>query len=264
MPIKKIKKCIFIKYINGSTKRISNTNIYRSLDYLNVKSARKLARGVGYTRWFSAKRYPLLSVVVIRISATIIQKFMKSWFENSKYICPISFIPMTQIPLKYRYFHTNTWFDKRQLSEFIDVTCDFTHPLTRVEFTEEDVVQINPSLVTLFNSRVSIRSAIKMDMETIQSLENEMEQIFSEIIKTAYTTENFSEFRLLFGHWHDKLSECFWDLYQLDIDRCTMAIKSLTDFIPAGPYLYVYMSYNRKRLMEAMIRGYMVQIDSEL
>jgi hypothetical protein len=264
MRIKGSKKCIFIKYINGSNKRISNTNIYRSLDYMNVKSARKIARILGYTRWFSAKRSPLLSSVVIGISANIIQKFMKSWFENSKYICPISLTPMTQIPLKYRYFHTNTWFDKRKLSEFIDITCDFNHPSTRLEFTEEDVVQIDPSLVKLFRSRVSIRSEMKMDMETIQSLENEMEQIFSEIINVAYQIQNFNEFKIVFGHWHGKLNECFWDLVQIDIDRCRLAVKSLNDLIPHGPYDYVHMSYNRKRFMEATIRGYIVHIDSDL
>ena len=255
------RRCVFSKYITGSVKRISRTDIYRSVDHMNVNYSRSICRELGYPMWSSSKRSVLLSVIVIDISTRIIQRTMKSWIQNHKNMCPISFTSMSQLHPRNRYFHTNTWFDKRQLSEFIDATCDFVHPVTRVEFTEKDVKQINPGLLTLFNSRLSVRGAMRMDMENIQSIENEMEEFFSEIVETAYTTEDFKEFKIVATHWNDQLGECFWDLLQIDTDRCRLAVKSLYDLIPTGPYSYVYMSYNRKRIMQMMIQEYIKQTD---
>lgn len=254
-------KCAFSKYITGSIKRISHTNMYRGVDHMNLNDSRRICRELGYSMWSSSKRSVLLSVIVIDISTRIIQRTMKSWIQNHKNICPISFTPMSQIHPSNRYFHTNTWFDKIQLSEFIESTCDFVHPVTRVEFTEQDVKQIDPELLTLFNSRLSIRGSMRIDMENIQSIENEMEDFFSEIVETAYTTEDFKEFKIVAKHWNDQLAECFWDLLHIDTDRCRLAIKSLYDRIPTGPYSYVYMSYNRKRIMQMMIQEYIKQTE---
>lgn len=249
-------RCVFSKYISGSVTRISNTTIYKSLDYMNVKSARFITRNLGYRGWSSEKRRTLLSVIVLDISARMIQSIFKKWMVTTTQICPITLTKMSKIHPMNRYFHTNTWFDIRELIDFMRVTCDFIHPVTRVEFTKEDINEIDPSLLVLFNSRKMIRSSMASDLQNIQSIENEMEDFFLEIIETAYTTEHFKEFRLIFRHWRDKISECFSDLMYIDPDRCRLALKSLYDLIPNGPYLHVYMSRNRKILIQHMIDHY--------
>lgn len=128
-------------------------------------------------------------------------------------------------------------------------TSDFVNPVTRVEFREEDILRIDPGLLEQFKNRKELRSAIAHDMAMVQSVENELEEVFQNMVEAAEVIPSRMEFRIVFDNLSPDFHQCLDDLVEIDIDRANLAIKSLRDLIAGDPNNPVRMSRKREVIL---------------
>ncbi|CAM9097494.1 unnamed protein product [Ectocarpus sp. 12 AP-2014] len=260
-----------------------------TLRAMTFVTARKINRLIGTPKWYRLNKDALVSLLVIHRCALRIQKFFRMAHElqngtragsgcgsgngsgsggasdssnsnSSKKrkvgdhdraddVCPISLVPMSEIPRNLRFAHANTWFDRGVLAQHMSKTSDFVNPVTRVDFCEEDIMRIDPGLVEQFQNRKELRSAIAHDMAMVQSMENEMEEVFQNMVEAAEVIRSRMEFRLVFDSLSEDFQECHDDLVELDLDRSNLAMKSLYDLITGDPNNPVRMSRKRENIL---------------
>lgn len=252
-----------------------DTPLYRRRFYLHtVKSARLGARIIGATKWYTMKKNALISIIVLDDLVRRIQRFFRTrggsvrdraaMIDGLKgEMCPITLGPISDLSIQNRYWHSNTWFDREGLVQFLRISCDFIHPVTRVAFTREDVNRIDSSLMVLYDSRLSLRSAMVSQMETIQCVENELEDIFKEMIDMACVTPTRNEFNVIMSYSENKFEECFKDLVRMDKERCILALKSLPDLIEGDAYTRVYISRKRGNELRELVREFIYRVNYE-
>lgn len=248
--------------------RARNTGFYRQyFENTTVKSTRTIVRGMGVEKWYSMKKGQLVSIVVIDIYARRIQRFFRTRGSNvkerlemfnglEKETCPITLELITDIPLHNRYTHSNHWFDKKSLAEFLRVSYDFVHPVTRVPFTIKDIVDIDPSMLDMFNNRLAVRAAMVSRIEMVQCIENELEDIYKDMIDMAYFTQSRREFDANLMFSEVQFEECFKDLFSIDKDRCIVVLKSLPDLINGDSYDGVYLSRKRGKELRTLVKEF--------
>lgn len=248
--------------------RTRSTDLYRQyFENTTVKSTRVTVKEMGVVKWYSMKKGQLVSIVVLDIYARRIQRFFRtrgsnirqrvamfSGLEQEK--CPITLELIKDIPMSNRYTHSNHWFDRENLAEFLRVSCDFVHPVTRVAFTENDIIDIDPSMLTLFNDRLAVRSAMVSRIEMVQCIENELEDIFKEMIDMAYYTQSRREFDANLMFSEVQFEECFKDLLGIDRDRCIVVLKSLPDLIDVDSYKGMYLSRKRGKELRTLVKDF--------
>ena len=247
-----------LKVVQHAIDRCKNTNAYVSAyRAINIDSAKQITRRMGTAKWYRFNKDVLVSIIILNQFAEKIQRFFREVVvrrgrgeHHVEDLCPISLVPMSSIPYSRRFKHSNTWFDKSSLIKHMLITSDFTHPVTRVEFGEEDVLKISPELMNHYRSRKQNRSSLHRIMEVIQHLENELEAIFKTMVEAAEEIPTRIEFRIVFNNLSEDFHECYDDLAMVDIDRATLTIKSLGDFIKGHPARPVIMSRKRKRILK--------------
>lgn len=255
-------------FVTKAVVRCKHTNEYVEASHaLTFVSARNINRMIGTTKWYRMNKDTLIANIVLHQFVKIIQRFFRDTVTMSdrvngsmkkiqqdcshmNKVCPISLTPMSEIPPRYRFKHTNTWFNRDILREHMSVTSDFVNPVTRVEFQEEDVLKIDPSLIEQFKNRKELRSSIAEDMAMVQSVENELEEIFQNMVEAAEEIPLRMEFRIVFEHLSEDFQECHGDLIDLDYDRSNLAIKSLYDVIRGDPNNPVRMSRKRENILK--------------
>jgi hypothetical protein len=132
----------------------------------------------------------------------------------------------------------------------MSMTSDFVHPVTRVEFCEEDVLKIDPALIKQFRNRKELRSSLANNMEMVQHVENELEEVFQTMVEAAEEIPTRSEFRIVFNNLAEDFHECHGDLANVDHDRALLTLKSLEDAIRGDPNRPVRMSKKRKTILK--------------
>ena len=228
-----------------------------------VKSARPIARRIGTKNWYSMKKPSLVSLIVLEEMARRIQRFVRTKGQNvrdrglEKEFCPITMAPMSSISRRDRFFHSNSWFDRNKLVEFIRMSCDFVHPVTRVEFTREDIKRLDRSLLFLYDKKEETRSSIVSQIETIQCLENELEEIFREMIDMACVTPTRNEFNIIMTYSEFKFEECFKDLARIDRGRCIVVLKSLPGLMDRDRYARALIPKTRAKELKEFINEFM-------
>lgn len=256
----------------SKTVRDAVTRCKRSREYaetlgaLTLVEARKINRRIGTAKWYRLNKDALVALLVLHRFVLKIQRFFRMTLEvdgatphdhsekeeedhaNNK-VCPISLVAMSEIPRRRRFVHTNTWFDKEVLAQHMSKTSDFVNPVTRVDFREEDVRKIDPGLLEQFKNRKELRSSIAQDMAIIQSMENELEEVFQDMVEAAEEIPSRIEFRIVFDNLAEDFYECHDDLVELDVSRSNLAIKSLRDLISGDPNNPVRMSRKRETIL---------------
>ncbi len=248
--------------------RARTTGLYlQHFDTSTVKSTRAIVRDMGVDKWYSMKKGQLVSYVVLDIYARRIQRFFRTrgcsvkeridvFRGLEKETCPITLELIRDIPLQNRYTHSNHWFDKRSLASFLRVSCDFVHPVTRVEFTMNDIIDIDPSMLDLFKNRSEVRAEMVSRIEMVQCIENELEDIFKEMIDLAYYTQSRREFDANLMFSEVQFEECFKDLLRIDRDRCVVVLRSLPDLIDGDSYRGVYLSRKRGEDLRTLVKDF--------
>jgi len=250
--------------VEHAIERCKTTNAYLSAyNAINIASAKQITRRMGTAKWYRYNKDVLVSIIVINQFAEKIQRFFQDvvvrrgrrpyHVEN---FCPISLMPMSSIPYNRRFKHSNTWFDKSSLMKHMSMTSDFTHPVTRVEFGEEDVLKINPGLMNHYRCRKQSRSSLHRVMEVIQHLENELEQVFKTMVEAAEEISARIEFTIVFNSLSEDFEECYDDLVIVDFDRATLTLKSLEDVIKGDPARPVTMSKKRRKILTQFLRDH--------
>jgi len=260
------------------TKALSNTKSTSLYVHMNtkhtVKSSRCIVRDMGETKWYAMKKQPLVSIIVLDILVRRLQRFFKTkggniksrerLFQNLKNeICPITLTPILDLPIRDRYWNSNYWFDRKSLSEFLRNSCDFVHPVTRIEFTLQDVMDIDESLKDLFENRERIRSSLVSQMENIQCVENELEDIFIQMIDMAYLAQTGREFNVVMTYSEVQFEECFNDLLRMDRGRCIMALKSLPGLLERNTSSMYGISRRREDELKQLVNEFLFRVNPE-
>lgn len=251
-----------LRDVKHAIDRCKKTNSYISAyKALNINSAKKITRRMGTAKWYRLNKDVLVSIIVINQFAEKIQRFFREAVvgderggDDARYLCPISLVPMSSIPFSRRFKHTNTWFDKSCLVKHILTTSDFTHPVTRVEFGEDDVLKISPGLMHQYRNRKNHRYTLSRTMEMIQHFENELEEVFTTMVEAAEEIATRIEFRIVFNGLSQDFYECYNDLEMIDIDRATLTLRSLEDIIRGDPSRPVLMSKKRQKILKDFLR----------
>jgi len=236
--------------------------------------SRCIVRDMGETKWYAMKKQPLVSIIVLDILVRRLQRFFKTkggniksrerLFQNLKNeICPITLTPILDLPIRDRYWNSNYWFDRKSLSEFLRNSCDFVHPVTRIEFTLQDVMDIDESLKDLFENRERIRSSLVSQMENIQCVENELEDIFIQMIDMAYLAQTGREFNVVMTYSEVQFEECFNDLLRMDRGRCIMALKSLPGLLERNTSSMYGISRRREDELKQLVNEFLFRVNPE-
>lgn len=218
---------------------------------MTVSSAKAFNRKMGNTKWYRSNKDALVATLVLDGFVLKIQRFYRDSAASAIHnrACPISLVPILSIPVKSRFRHLNTWFDKNILAQHMHQTNDFVNPVTRVEFDEDDIIKIDPNLVESFKNRVLLRACLAEDMELVQSVENELEEVFKYMVEAAQEIPSRIEFRIVFDNLTEDFQQCHTDLVRLDSDRSNLTLKSLGGFLEGDPNRPVHMSAKRKGIL---------------
>ncbi|CAN0415196.1 unnamed protein product [Pylaiella littoralis] len=163
--------------------------------------------------------------------------------------CPISLVLIVDIPVCERFRNLNTWFDKAVLAQHIHQTSDFSNPVNRVESREDDVLRIDPKLIDNFRNRKKIRACFAADEALVQTIENELEEIFSCMVKAGQQIPLRMELKIVFDSLMKDFQQCHRDLLRLDDARSGLCLKSLGDFADGDPNRPVRMSAKQKSVI---------------
>lgn len=110
-----------------------------TVDAVTFIAARKVNRLIGTPKWYRLNKDALVASLILHRCVLTIQKFFRMSLELKKgktlsfngysnkkrkvdhdhhadNVCPISLVPMSQIPHSLRFAHTNTWFNKGVLA----------------------------------------------------------------------------------------------------------------------------------------------------
>ena len=239
--------------VEDATIKCKQTREYvRAYNAMTLASAKQANRNIGTRKWYCLNKDALVATLVIHQFAEKIQIFFRDTHDgdnrcSKKNICPISLVPMSEIPHGHRYRHLNTWFDRTFLAKHMSQTSDFSNPVTRVEFREEDILKIDPALMKQYGKRKQLRATLADNMAMVQSVENEMEEVFQTMVEAAEEIRSRREFRIVFDNLAEDFQECHSDLVELDYDRSVLALKSLRDVIRGDPSRPTIMSAKRER-----------------
>lgn len=252
----------------GATARCKHTNAYAdAYNVFTLAAVKRMNRRIGTIKWYRLNKDALVATLVVNRFAKKIQKFFRDTVMvndrddddddtkcSSSKVCPISLVPMSEIPHGHRYRHTNTWFDRTFLAKHMSKTSDFINPVTRMEFREEDILKIDPALMKLYWNRKEIRATLAQDMAMVQSVENEMEEVFQIMVEAAEEIPSRREFRIVFDNLAEDFQECHGDLIELDRDRSVLALKSMGDVIRGDPNHPTIMSKKRERILRNFLQ----------
>ena len=254
------------RLVRDAAVRCKRTKAYAdAYSALTLVVARRANRKIGTTRWYRMNKDALVATVVLHQLARRIQKCYRKYASSSgedqgdcmlsggTQVCPLSLVPISEIHRKHRYVHSNTCFNREFLAQHMSVTSDFINPVTRVEFAEEDVLRIDPALVEQFRNRKELRQSLAEDMAMVQSVENELEEVFQDMVEAAREIPSRREFRIVFDDLSEDFQQCHDDLVQIDRDRSRLTLKSLASTIGGDPAHPVHIS--RKR--EAILRDFL-------
>lgn len=244
--------------VESATIKCKQTREYvRAYNAMTLASAKQANRNIGTRKWYCSNKDTLVAILVLHQFAAKLQKFFRDivmendlggdkWCSKTN-ICPISLTPMSEIPYGHRYRHLNTWFDRTFLAKHMSQTSDFSNPVTRVEFREEDILKIDPALMKQYGKRKELRATLTDNMAMVQNVENEMEEVFQTMVEAAEEIPSRREFRIVFDDLVEDFRECHDDLAGLDYDRSVLALKSLRDVIRGDPNRPTIMSRKRER-----------------
>jgi hypothetical protein len=274
MPVGKRRRVGEHPVVSAALSRCRETSLFvQQFQRQTVKTARLQVRGTGNKGWYSMKKTNLVCTVVLDIFVKRIQRFVRtrggnvrkrrailSGFEGDA--CSITLTPIADLPVRNRYCSSNHWFDRESLVRYLKTSCDFVHPVTREPFTLEDVQRIDTGLVPIFENRRALRSGLVNRMENIQCVENELEDIFKEMIDVACSTSSRREFNLTMSYSEVQFEECFKDLVHLDRGRCMMALKSLPALIRRDEYTTAYLSRKRDKELKELVREFIYRLES--
>ncbi|CAM9109581.1 unnamed protein product [Ectocarpus sp. 12 AP-2014] len=244
--------------------RCKLTQAFSSVHGATTIARAKLAnRRLGTTKWYRLNKEALVAVIVLNHFARKIQRLFKHVVATKHVLsrgdsdagrCPISLVPMSDIPRGHRFTHCNIWFNRQVLAQHMYKTNDFINPVTRVEFHEKDVAEIDPGLIDRFRRRKELRACLAEDMAMVQSVENELEEVFQDMVEAAQEIPSRAEFRIVFDNLAGDFQECHADLIELDRDRSVLVLKSLGDIICGDPTQPVHMSKKRERILRKFKR----------
>lgn len=257
-----------------------NSRYTKLFQYLHkrhtVQTSRVIVRDLHETKWYRMNKCELISVIAMDTFIRRIQRFYKTRGKSVRdrcelfgglrgITCPITLIEIEDIPIRDRFLHANQWYDRKSLSDFLRISCDFVSPVTRVEFTLVDVLNIDESLLELYNKRESIRKGIVDRLELIQGVENELEDIFKEMIEMACVTPTRGEFNVIMTYSEIQFEQSYKDLMKLDKDRCIMALTSLPDLLEDNSfnrYSYIDISRKRKKELKELVREFIYKANN--
>jgi len=178
------------------------------------------------------KKADIVATVVTNMFVNRIQKqFHRSQRKlpcdyNEEDHCLISMEPLYEIPQRNRYTHSNCFFDKEQLALNMYKSSDFLHPITRVEFTIQEVITIDPNLENMFKNRIELQEIQSQNTNLVQNFENEMETLFNSMLAVVSEVSSNRELRITLDYLQDKFSQELENLIILDNDRARIMIKS--------------------------------------
>lgn len=263
------------EFFGRATARCKLTAAYTyAYSTMTITSARQANREIGTAKWYRLNKDALVAILVANQLAQKIQNFFRGTVMtkcchggssrdrhpknasnlNNKRVCPISLVPMSEIDRRHRFVHGNTWFNRDCLAEHMFKTSDFVNPVTRVEFREEDVLELDPRLIWQFKDRKQIRASLAEKMAMVQSVENEMEEVFQNMVEAAEEIPSRREFAIVFNSLSEDFRECHDDLTELDPDRSVLALKSLADVISGDPVRPTIMSRKRERILRDFLQ----------
>lgn len=263
------------EFIGRAAARCKLTAAYTdAYSTMTITSARQANRKIGTAKWYRLNKEALVAILVANQLAQKIQNFFRGTVMTkccrsdgsssdhhpanpnnlNKRVCPISLVPIAEIDYRHRFVHGNTWFNRDCLVEHMFKTGDFANPVTRVEFREEDVLELDPQLIGQFQDRKQIRASLAEKMEMVQSVENEMEEVFQNMVEAAEEIPFRREFTIVFNSLSEDFQQCHDDLAEVDRDRSVLALKSLADVIRGDPVRPTLMSRKRERILRDFLR----------
>ncbi|CAM9202775.1 unnamed protein product [Pylaiella littoralis] len=238
-------------------KRCKRTRAYSdSYRGMTASSARAWNRRVGNTEWYRWNKDALVATFVLNHLVGRIQRMYRHRADAMRNrACPISLVAISDIPVGNRFRHVNSWFDRAVLAQHIHQTSDFFNPVTRVEFREDDVLRIDPKLVDRFRNRKKIRARFTADVALVQTIENELEEIFSCMVNASQQIPSMLEFTVVLDSLMGAFQQCHRDLLRLDDARSGLCLKSLRDFVEGDPNRPVHMPSKRKSILLHFLRS---------
>lgn len=252
-------------FIQHATIRCKQTRAYfDAYNSMTLATAKQINRRMGTVKWYRMNKDTLVATLVLHQLVGKIQTLFRDTVMANNYddnekacskakVCPISLIPMSDIPYRHRYRHLNTWFDRNTLAKHMSTTSDFINPVTRVEFLEEDILKIDPTLMQQYKKRKELRAILANDMAMVQSVETEMEEIFQTMVEAAEEIRSRREFTIVFGNLSEDFQECLGDFVKLDHDRSVLALKALSDVIRGDPNHPNVMSRKRELILRRFL-----------
>lgn len=244
---------LLVHATNKCKKTLTYASAYNAMTLTSAKQANKR---IGTERWSRLNKDVLVAMIVLNQLAEKIQRFFKYIVptDPNTSVCPISYMPISEIPYGHRFRHCNIWFNKKFLAQYMYKTSDFTNPVTRVELYEEDVLKLDPGLIGQFKHRKEISACNAEDMAIVQSVENELEEVFQTMVEAAQEIPTRMEFRLVFDNLAQDFQQCRDDLVELDRDRSVLTMKSLQDVIDGDPTRRIHMSKKRARILRHFLK----------
>ncbi|CAN0562176.1 unnamed protein product [Ectocarpus sp. 12 AP-2014] len=229
---------------------------------MTLVSAKQANRRIGTANWYRLKKDALVATIVLHHFAEEIQRFFRHVVvtthdrddDTNTAVCPISLKPVAEIPCTHRFRHGNIWFNKEILAQYMRKTSDFINPVTRVELREEDVLRIDPGLINQYQHRKELVACMAEDMALVQSVENELEEVFQDMVEAAQEIPTRMEFRIVFDNLAEDFQQCHGDLIELDRERSVLTMKSLGDLVDGDPTRRVHMSKKRERILRHFLK----------
>ena len=248
--------------INNCKKTCLYEHMYSTQTIKSCKTIGKSFKLVGIS---NLKKHELCTTLVANTYIRIIQKWFRLVFYKlpSDYketiYCPISMKPLHEVTFNNRYFHSGYFFDKKHLSRYIHTSCDFLHPVTRVEFELKDVLEIDRTLKDVFENKSEIQQEIFERRGLIQNTEIELEALFKDMTASSREISSNREMKIVLDYFKQEFDREFENLMILDVDRAKIIMKSFICTTEQNQSSYYVLSTYRKNLIIQLLQTYYIK-----
>lgn len=199
-----------------------------------VMTLRIQARSAGEKKWYSLRKGPLASALVIHHSAMMVtnmfreivnkkrQETLRSHEKNGS-SCPISLTPILDLEKHDVFIHGRVVFSRTAILDYVKASADFLNPITRTMMHLHDIKRLRcQHALVKYNNRKYLRIVEVNSIRQFSFLETEIENILMGLVHHFYCQDT-----LFFEDSYVAFKETWKHMKVVDRTRTVCVLKSL-------------------------------------
>lgn len=202
-----------------------------------VIGLRMMAKLAGEKKWYKLRKASLVNSIVVNNSAKLVTKVFRQYITNKRLQvfhthqqnasqCPISLVLISDLEQDDIFIHEGVVFSKTAMLDYINVSVDFTNPITRSALHLHDIERLGDnSVVDKFKHRETLRHERIKSINNFAFLELELDNVFRNVIQNYYFQGAFYTHNLL------AFKKMWKEMKSLDRNRTICVLKSLEDCV---------------------------------